>query len=393
MSKRYPRAKWVLPAVVDPPRRCYTIRVPDEQFHVAAFLGVLQDLGSGMQWADDDAHTAKDVAQVWRQVIDEIERDGNCMDDPCNDVNIPFDPDLSGNFTLHVIAGHFNAAPTYVKPGDTLTLINASGVWRDGILFVSGQSNWYRFDGGDYTDILTPAPTQPTDILTSIPHMALIGRFDDNGAPYYWQLGAEFGGANSIVVPMTVDPLGVLFELFANGPLLSDSAYDLSAFQPHGELCVVLEIVRGNFCPQIFVNFDEPLPTGVTLLSGTIEPASPIADGPACLLEAVSPTASTAFMEFLTDDCTAHNFAFTIDVENSEPGSSFGYTWTLRNAANVILDSGLGGIPFTNGVVASQTVDFGDVPGVSKIEIHWNFTSSLQFDPDLAVWLDNVFIN
>lgn len=70
MTRRNPPAKWVLPTVVDPPkRRCYQIYVPDEQYHVAAFMGALLNLASAYKWADDPAHTARDVANVWKEVI------------------------------------------------------------------------------------------------------------------------------------------------------------------------------------------------------------------------------------------------------------------------------------------------------------------------------------
>lgn len=71
MSKRYPWAKWTLPAVVDPPDRlCFTIPVPDDPLHIAAFRGALLALASATKWQDDDAHTAKAVALVWREIYD-----------------------------------------------------------------------------------------------------------------------------------------------------------------------------------------------------------------------------------------------------------------------------------------------------------------------------------
>jgi len=82
MSRRNPPAKWVLPQTVDPPERlCFKIEVPNERYHIAAFLGALQHLASAIYWQDDTAHTAKDVALVWRDIIDAVERD-NCEDCP-----------------------------------------------------------------------------------------------------------------------------------------------------------------------------------------------------------------------------------------------------------------------------------------------------------------------
>lgn len=85
MSRRYPVAKWTLPEVVDPEgRRCFLIRVPDDPLHLAAFRGALLNLASAYKWQDDPAHTAKDVALVWREVIDNVE--GRTCLDPLIDV-------------------------------------------------------------------------------------------------------------------------------------------------------------------------------------------------------------------------------------------------------------------------------------------------------------------
>ena len=68
-----PRAKWVLPLVVDPPTStCWVVRVPDDKFHRAAFLGALADLGSWYQWQSDVAHTNQAVAAVWRDIVDSL---------------------------------------------------------------------------------------------------------------------------------------------------------------------------------------------------------------------------------------------------------------------------------------------------------------------------------
>jgi len=77
MNKRFPKAKWVLPAVIDPPERlCFTIQVPNERQHIAAFRGALLNLASAIAWQDDPDHTAKDVALVWRSIVDEVD---NCL--------------------------------------------------------------------------------------------------------------------------------------------------------------------------------------------------------------------------------------------------------------------------------------------------------------------------
>jgi len=72
MTRRNPPAKWVLPSVVDPPRSCVMIEVPNDIQHRAAFLGAILNLASAYKWQDDQAHTARDVALVWRDIYDNI---------------------------------------------------------------------------------------------------------------------------------------------------------------------------------------------------------------------------------------------------------------------------------------------------------------------------------
>jgi len=60
---------WLLPAMVDPPRRAFCITIPNEPFHVAAFFGTLQTLAEWWNWQRDAEHTATMVAQVWRSGV------------------------------------------------------------------------------------------------------------------------------------------------------------------------------------------------------------------------------------------------------------------------------------------------------------------------------------
>lgn len=72
-NRRNPPAKWTLPEVVNPlETMCVQIQVPKERFHIAAFRGALLNLASATQWADDPDHTAKDVANVWKAVINSM---------------------------------------------------------------------------------------------------------------------------------------------------------------------------------------------------------------------------------------------------------------------------------------------------------------------------------
>lgn len=73
MARRNPPARWTLPEIVNPPtRKCFTILVPNEPYHIAAFRGALLNLASAYNWQDDLDHTAKDVANVWKSVIVDV---------------------------------------------------------------------------------------------------------------------------------------------------------------------------------------------------------------------------------------------------------------------------------------------------------------------------------
>jgi len=100
-GRRNPRARWVLPEVIDPPERlCFQIEVPNDIHHIAAFKGALYTLTSAISWGDDINHTAKDVAAVWSEIYDNIractdtpiETENDCIDYLPNSENITFAP-------------------------------------------------------------------------------------------------------------------------------------------------------------------------------------------------------------------------------------------------------------------------------------------------------------
>jgi hypothetical protein len=72
MARRNPPAKWVLPDVIDPPRICFQIEVPNDRQHLAAFRGAILNLAAAYKWQDDVAHTAKQVAAVWDDIYTKI---------------------------------------------------------------------------------------------------------------------------------------------------------------------------------------------------------------------------------------------------------------------------------------------------------------------------------
>lgn len=180
MSKRYPLAKLVLPTVVDPPRICTTVQVPNDIYHIGAFLGALRGLASAYNWADDPEHTAKAVALVWRDVFDNIVM-GSCAQPGDGDMqfrqngcvlefsidcvtwNTLYDPTeciklLGGqnspgggpaagdcNDTPVTIPGNGKVLlPFTLNDGDTIEATDIGGAWSD------GTALWTCPDGTPY---------------------------------------------------------------------------------------------------------------------------------------------------------------------------------------------------------------------------------------------------
>lgn len=107
MSRRNPPAKWTLPAIINPPtRKCFTILVPNEAYHIAAFRGALLDLASATNWADDPDHLAKDVADVWKDVVVNVVACGGGIPFVC-----PFDFFPNNQGFSNVLDG--NLVPNY----------------------------------------------------------------------------------------------------------------------------------------------------------------------------------------------------------------------------------------------------------------------------------------
>ena len=82
---------WRLPAVIDPPRTCIRISIPDDDNHRRAFFGALHELTWWNNWERDAAHTAIQVRDVWKEIVNEAAANfaaGIGCDDmlDCNDV-------------------------------------------------------------------------------------------------------------------------------------------------------------------------------------------------------------------------------------------------------------------------------------------------------------------
>jgi len=65
---------WPLPRTVDTiPRLCYQVEVPNDERHIAAFMGAIYGLSRWYNWERDETHTAKDIAEVWRDIMTKVQ--------------------------------------------------------------------------------------------------------------------------------------------------------------------------------------------------------------------------------------------------------------------------------------------------------------------------------
>lgn len=256
MNRRFPRAKWTLPSVVDPPERlCLKIEVPNERYHIAAFRGALLILASALSWQDDPDHTAKEVAKVWDEIYQSVvlcePEQGKTpefiLEDDMSD-NIRVDPDNSciiqikccGEWTTLIDISKCVPAgitqptdgtplepggcrawdvslrgndkwllPLSVNTGDVIEITAATGAWSD------GTPQWNCIDGkimilGGCT---TDDPADMGDPLPSVNHMRLIMNVD----------GTWYDAYNrTLNVPTGVSDGVVYFQ--ANDGSLSDNA-------------------------------------------------------------------------------------------------------------------------------------------------------------------------
>jgi len=238
MSRRFPRAKWVLPDVIDPPEHlCFQIEVPRERFHIAAFRGALLNLASAIFWQDDPDHTAKDVALVWREIVNNVtvcvNTDTNSgifledlmsqqirisPDDPCiiqmwciDHWEDWYDPRSCTATTIEqpTNGGDLNPGecrewdvslrgndrwllPAVVNDGDVLTTTNATGAWSDGTLGWNCV-NGFTFGFGA---CVSTDPPEGGDPLQSVDHMRLIMSVDGTWYDAYNTLIAIPGGVS-----------------------------------------------------------------------------------------------------------------------------------------------------------------------------------------------------
>lgn len=254
-------SRWTLPEVVNPPDSlCVLIPVPNDRYHIAAFLGAIYQLTRPYSWQNDTAHTALAVGAVWQPIFDAL-RLQMCSDFDCPitieeseiDVSvceqIRFNPatglfegwccgswsaisgqpsngfapnsapmngsPVPGAGQCTVYQGTLNAneqwlCPAVVNTGDTIQITVLRGAWTDGSGIWYGPNSTTYF-GGIYVPntIINGA-----DPLPASPHMGILSKI--NGAYHY------LGDLASFTVPAGV--VNKLLILQANDATLSDDS-------------------------------------------------------------------------------------------------------------------------------------------------------------------------
>lgn len=246
MGKKHPYARYVLPGTVNPSDTvCIQVEVPNDRYHIAAFMGQIYALASASQWQNDDAHTAIEVAKVWWSVFNNLKTCGGLPINSGADEGIenmirqnPANPclletsingtdwcvfaDLSkcvpdvhqpGSGTPQPPAGggqacyHANLSgngkwllPTLVNTGDVISVSNEQGSASDGTVV------WYCPSGAIFQlgACFGSGSTSSGDPLNTVPHMRLIAKIGSN---YYDMHGASF------TVPGGVTAASVEFQL------------------------------------------------------------------------------------------------------------------------------------------------------------------------------------
>jgi hypothetical protein len=63
------RQNFQLPDVIDPPRRCLQINIPDNEVHILALVGAIKLLTDWFNWERDPDKLGTQVAKVWEEVF------------------------------------------------------------------------------------------------------------------------------------------------------------------------------------------------------------------------------------------------------------------------------------------------------------------------------------
>lgn len=255
------RSRWALPAVVNPPDSlCCLVNVPNDQNHIAAFLGAIYELTRPYSWQNDTAHTAIQAGAVWQPIFDALRLE-LCSDFVCPVTidewedfmsvceSLRFNPAtglfegfccgswsaISGQpvgglfgsgsavgqplpaagggcqtYTVRMSASDQQIVAPVVNTGDVITVSAITGNWTD------GSGTWFTPSGNIFFAGIAGAPSgaNGADPVITGPHMGLLVKIA--GVFHYIGDGAAY------TVPGGVTNALVIFQ--ANDASLTDDS-------------------------------------------------------------------------------------------------------------------------------------------------------------------------
>lgn len=155
------RSGFVLPQIVDPPRKCVKIWIPDEVYHRGAFWGSIFELTQAFNWQQNPPSKAREVADIWFQIWSDAtkENDGmGCCTDPALTYRINpetgnVEQSANGGTTWTPAAGGVQSV--IVQPVPPVTS-GTSATKCDAATNVGGQVNvWITQVSDDFTTAVT----------------------------------------------------------------------------------------------------------------------------------------------------------------------------------------------------------------------------------------------
>jgi len=289
------------------------VPVPDDPYYVAAFMGALIELGTSKNWARDTGHSASQVAQVWREIFNNLERcnlddwtirikPSDCtiiqQFDPSTStwrdavdltcavdfiVNrdfppIPTNPPIPGagsptpgqcfDINMRIDAKQLNLIPLPIASGWTLTTSLWSGAWSNS----NGLAAlWYCPDGHPFVLGVCGGSfaTDATNPIPAAPRMCLIIAYPDGT---YHQLTQ----GSALVIPAG-QPAGNYYILCND----SDLTNNQSEAHLHLNACNTAWCYKMDFTVSNFSSFVTPHASRAVWVSGqgyTFNPSAPISN-------------------------------------------------------------------------------------------------------------------
>ena len=106
---------FVLPQIIDPPRKCIKIWIPNEVYHRGAFWGAIFELTQFFNWQQNRPDDARAVANLWFDIWSEATRE-NDMNGCCADTALQY----RVNPTTGLIEQSANGGTTWQPAANTL---------------------------------------------------------------------------------------------------------------------------------------------------------------------------------------------------------------------------------------------------------------------------------